>query len=487
MKREFFLRIQPRISLLDEEHKEEIHRSSLEILERTGILVYDREALELLQQAGCPVQEDKRVFIPGPVVEEAIRTVPDRITISNRKGEKCLYLEDRKSYFGTGSETLNVIDVRTGERRKAILNDVREAAKVADYLKNVDFVMSMGMADDIPAVLSDRYQFEAMVSSTIKPIIFTAWDKGGLEDIYRMAVAVAGSEKNLRQNPFLINYSEPIAPFVHPKDSLQKLLFCAEKGIPVEYHCITMAGATGPATLAGSFVQANARMLSGMVIHQLKQKGAPLIVQSPVIFLDMKTSLMPYFGPDWVLSGLLSKEMALYYGIPTFGKAGVTDSKVLDQQAGIEIGMSLLAEGLVGNNLIHDLGYLEMGLTSSLASIVICDEVVSQVKRILRGVDFSGEHLAVESIVEAGPDGNFLGSDHTVKHFRQEAWFPKLFDRNAYDNWTALGGKTLLDNATDMAKSILVRHEIPALPTEVTHEMKSILQSSEEKLNKKQL
>lgn len=485
MRKDFFMRVQPQLTLLKEEQKDEIHHASLEILERTGILVYDQEALELLKKAGCPVKEGKKVFIPGSVVEEAIRTVPDRITISNRKGERCLYLEDRKSYFGTGSETPNVIDIRTGERRKAVLNDVKESARVSDYLKNVDFIMSMAMADDIPPILSDRYQFEAMVSSTTKPIMFTAWDKGGLEDIYWMAVAVAGGEENLRQHPFLIHYAEPIAPFVHPKDSLQKLLFCAEKGIPVEYHCISMAGATAPATLAGSFVQANARMLSGMVIHQLKQKGAPLIVQSPVIFLDMKTSLMPYFGPEWCLSALMSKEMALYYGVPTFGKAGATDSKLIDQQAGIEIGMSILAEGLVGNNLIHDIGYLEAGLTSSLASIAICDEVISHVKSFLKGIDFSPEHIAVEVIDQVGPDGNYLSAEHTLKHFRQEAWFPKLIDHSRFDNWVASGSKTLLEGATELVRSILSTHEVPPLPAEVTNEMERILKSAKDKLGKK--
>lgn len=484
MRKDFFTRVQPQLTLLKEEQKDEIHRASLEILERTGILVYDQEALELLKKAGCPVKEGKKVFIPGSVVEEAIRTVPDRITLSNRKGERCLFLEDRKSYFGTGSETLHVIDIRTGERRKAVLNDVRESARISDYLKNVDFIMSMAMADDVPPILSDRYQFEAMVSSSTKPIMFTAWDKGGLEDIYWMAVAVAGGEENLRQHPFLIHYAEPIAPFVHPKDSLQKLLFCAEKGIPVEYHCISMAGATAPATLAGSFVQANARMLSGMVIHQLKQKGAPLIVQSPVIFLDMKTSLMPYFGPEWCLSALMSKEMALYYGVPTFGKAGATDSKLIDQQAGIEIGMSILAEGLVGNNLIHDIGYLEAGLTSSLASIAICDEVISHVKSFLKGIDFSPEHIAVEVIDQVGPDGNYLSSEHTLKHFRQEAWFPKLIDHSRFDNWVASGKKTLLEGATELVRGILSTHEAPPLPAEVTNEMQNILKRAKDKLGK---
>jgi len=484
MRQDYFFRIQPSLTLLNEAQKDEIHSRSLEVLERTGNIVDDQEAIRLLRDAGCYLKDENRVLIPGRVVEETLKIVPKRIPIADRKGQPALCLEDRRAYFGTGSETINVIDIVTGRRRKALLEDVRKAARLSDALENIDFVMSMGMADDVPAILSDRYQFAAMAQSATKPIMFTAWDREGIEDIYRMAVSIAGSEAELRRNPFLIHYAEPIAPFKHPKDSLEKLLFCAEKEIPVEYHCISMAGASGPATLLGSFVQANARMLSGVVIHQLKRRGAPLIVQSPVVFLDMRTSLMPYFGPDWVLSALLSKEMALYYGIPTFGKAGATDSKTLDQQAGIEIGMSVLAEGLVGNNLIHDLGYVEMGLTSSLASIVICDEVVSHVKRILRGVDFSAEHMAVESIIEAGPDGNFLTSDHTVKHFRQEAWFPKLFDRNAYDNWAALGEQTLLDKATAMAKSILARHEVTPLAREVDHEIETILKRASEKRTK---
>ena len=481
MRKGYFRRIQPQLTLLSEEEKHEIHLASLEILERTGVLVDDEEALRLLIKAGCFVQKGNRVFIPGVLVEEAVQSVPERITISNQRGERCLFLESRKSYFGTGSDTPNVIDVRTGQRRKAILNDVREAARLCDFLNNIDFVMSMGLADDVPPLLSDRYQFEAMITNTIKPIMFTAWNRKGLEDIYGMAVAIAGGEEQLRQNPFLIHYAEPIAPFVHPRDSLQKLLFCAEKGIPVEYHCISMAGATAPATLAGSFVQANARMLSGVVIHQLKQKGAPLIVQSPVSFMDMRTSLLPYFGPDWCLGALMSKEMALYYGIPTFGKAGATDSNVIDQQAGAEIGMSILAEGLAGNNLIHDIGYLEAGMTSSLAAITICDEIISHVKRFLRGVDFSPEHVAIELIDQVGPNGSYITTEHTLQHFRQEGWFPKLIDHDRYDNWVKSGKKTMLERGNELAKKILASHEVEPLAPEVKKEIESILTKARER------
>lgn len=481
MRNDFFVRCQPRFHLLDEEQKQEIHLASLNILERTGIVVHEKEAVQLLRNAGCEVGKDQRVSIPPTVVEEAIRSAPPRISIYDRKARPSMLLEGRKSYFGTGSDTPHVIDFDTGKRRTAVLADVERAARLADGLGDVDFIMSMGLASDVPAKQADRYHFAAMASNTTKPIMFTAWSLDGLRDIYEMAVAIAGGEQNLRRNPFIIHYAEPIAPFVHPRESVEKLLFCAERGIPVEYHCISMGGTTAPATLAGSVVQANARMLSGLAIHQLKARGAPLIVQAPVIFLDMQTSLMPYFGPEWCLSAATSKEMAMFYGIPTFGKAGASDSKVLDQQAGIEIGMSILAEHLVGNNLIHDMGYLESGLTSCLESLIVCNEVVSMAKRIMRGIDLSPEHFSLDVIERVGPEGNYLTEDHTASHFRKEFWFPRLIDHSTYDVWMAQGCKTLAQKAHMEAERILREHAPEPLDSEIQRAINEIVQKNKEK------
>jgi trimethylamine--corrinoid protein Co-methyltransferase len=288
--------------------------------------------------------------------------------------------------------------------------------------------------------------------------MFTAWSLEGLRDIHEMAAVAVGGTERLRERPFAIHYAMAIAPFIHPRDSLQKVLYCAEKRIPVEYHSVDIGGSTAPATLAGSFVQGNARMLSGLVIHQLKAPGAPLIVDTSVVFLDMKTMASPYMTPEVLLASIMSKEMALHYGIPTFAKAGAGDAKLLDQQAGVEIGMTIFNEYLIGNNLIHDLGYLEMGLSGSLESLVICDEVVSFVKRFGRGVDFSAEHLALEVIEEVGPAGNYLTHDHTLRHFREELWFPRLMDHNNHDTWVKQGSTSMLERAHERACRILEDH-----------------------------
>jgi trimethylamine--corrinoid protein Co-methyltransferase len=473
MKNDFFVRTQPRVTLLEEAQKEEIHRSSLRLLQRNGVMVYEEQALRLLEEAGCRV-EGQRVLISERVVQQALRTVPQGIEIYDRMGTPVMSLEERRAHFGTGSDTPNVTDFQSGKRRPAVLEDVKRAARLADGLDNVDFIMSLGLAGDCPVERSDRYHFAAMAENSRKPIMFTAWSLAGLQDILNMAAIIAGGEKRLGERPFLIHYAMAIAPFIHPKDSLQKVLFCAEKGIPVEYHSVDIGGSTAPATLAGSFVQGNARMLSGLVIHQLKSPGAPLIVDTSVVFLDMQTMASPYMMPEVMLASIMNKEMALYYGVPTFAKAGAGDAKILDQQAGIEIGMTIFNEYLIGNNLIHDMGYLEMGMTGSLESLVICDEVVSFVKRFGRGVDFSAEHLALEVIEEVGPAGNYLTHDHTLKHFREELWFAKLMDHNNHDGWVKRGSSSMFDRAHERAAQILEDHAPPALEEKVVEEIYGI-------------
>jgi trimethylamine--corrinoid protein Co-methyltransferase len=384
-------------------------------------------------------------------------------------------LEDRKSHFGTGSDTPNVIDFQSGQHREAVLDDVGRAARLADGLDNLNFVMSMGMATDVPVHRSDRFHFAEMLRNTSKPIMFTAWKLEGLKEIYDMAVAVAGSEENFRAKPFIIHYAMNIAPFVHNEESLQKVLFCAEKGIPVEYHSVDIGGSTAPATLAGAFVQGNARNLSSIVIHQLKAPGAPMSTDASVAFLNMTTMVSPYFSPEVWQASIMSKEMALFYGIPTFSKAGAGDAKVLDQQAGIEIGLSVYHEYLVGNNLIHDMGYLESGMTASLESMVICDEVASLVKRIVKGFDFSPYHIALDLMEKVGPEGNYLVEDHTVENFRKTFWFPKLMDHNNYPTWLQQGSKTMSERAHEIAVKILDTHHPAPIEAAVNKEIDSIL------------
>jgi trimethylamine--corrinoid protein Co-methyltransferase len=385
-----------------------------------------------------------------------------------------LAVEGRKSYWGTGSDVPFILDSFTGKRRTTCLQDVEQVSKLADALENIDFQMCMGVAHELPSSVADKHHFVAMVSNTTKPLVFTAASRENLEDIHEMACMVAGSAEELLQNQFILHYTEPIAPLVHPKDSLEKLLFCVEKGIPVIYTSATTAAQNGPATIAGSLAQCNARVLSGIVIAQLKQPGAKMLVTMHVSAMDPRSAIHPYASPEHVIGQAAAKDMANYYGLPTWGRAGCTDSKTVDQQAAFEEGYEILMQALSGENLIHDVGYIESGLTASWDALVMCNEFIAAAKRVTKGFELSKEALALDVIDDVGPDGHYLVERHTLKHFRHETWIPELLDRNNIDKWQEEGSKTMLERVNLKVKEILATHVPKSLDERLQHELQDI-------------
>jgi trimethylamine---corrinoid protein Co-methyltransferase len=474
MFRNFNTRIQPRLRFLEEEQIREIHEATLEILERTGVVVHDEDAIELLAGAGCSISEKNRVRIPSFLVEDALRYVSKKCTLSYRNRTKYLFLEDRKSYWGTGSDTPYLLDSFTGERRQTHLKDVEQVSRLVDGLDNLDFQMCMGVAHELPQTIADKHHFLAMVSNTVKPIVFTASSTKNLQDIYEMACMVVGSKDALNQNMFITHYAEPISPLIHPKDSLEKLLFCIEKDIPVIYTSGTTMSQNGPATMAGALALSNARMISGIVLGQIKKKGAKMIVTFHASAMDPRSAIHPYASPEHVIAQASAKDMANYYRLPTWGRAGCTESKCVDQQAGFEAGYEILMQALSGENLIHDVGYIESGLTASWDSIVMCNEFIGAAKRVVDGFELSEETLALDVIDKVGPTGHYLTEPHTIKHFRKETWMPKLIDRTNFQNWEENGRTTLLDRVKSRVKEILKNHQPEALDGKLLIELKKI-------------
>lgn len=459
MYRHFARRVQPRTDFLDPRAVEELHFAALRILERTGVVVHLDEVIELLRSAGCQVTDGNRVRIAPHVVDDAIRTAPSTVNIYNRNGELAMCLEDRKSYWGTGSDTPFILDSFTGQRRQTRLDDVRNVSILVDALENLDFLMCMGVAHDLPQTVADKHHFMEMVRHTTKPLVFTASSTRNLADIHQMAGQVVGGTETLRQRPFIIHYTEPIAPLIHPGDSLEKLLYCVRHDIPVVYTSATTAAQNGPATLAGSLALSVARILSGLVIGQLAKPGAKMIVTMHASSMDPGSAIHTYASPEHVIGQAAAKSMAEYYRLPTFGRAGTTESKLPDGQAACEAGYEILMQALCGENLIHDVGYIESGLTASWDATCMCDEFIGAVKRVVAGFELSEDALALDLIDRVGPEGHFMAETHTAEHYRSEFWMPKLFDRGTFDNWKAAGSTTLLDRTRKRIKSILAEHK----------------------------
>jgi len=458
---------------LTDDQMEQLHLATLDILEQVGVKVCEPEALQLLSDAGARVEKDL-VKIPTWMIQQALQTAPCKIAIYNRSGERAMSLEKGKIYFGTGSDTPYIIDIETGKRRKTIKQDTINATKVADALENIDFVMSMARASDVPGERSDRHHFEAMTLNSTKPIIFDAHDRQGLLDMIEMGALVKGGKKQLLEKPYIMHYTQPTSPLVHSKNALEKLLVAAENGIPLVYASAVMCGATGPVTTAGAIVIANAEILSGLVIHQLKSKGAPFIHGGGTPPLNMITTICSYGDPQGFMGAALLTQLSDYYKLPSFSIAGCTDAQAFDQQAAMESGFNMLFSALAGGNLIHDLGYIGAGMTFSLEHLVLCDEGAGMAKFMTRGVDINPETLALDVIEKIGPGGHFLTEKHTMDHFRSHMHFTRIFNRNTYDNWQAAGAKTFGDSANALIKEILHWHEVPQLDPDVEEAVKDI-------------
>ena len=324
------------------------------------------------------------------VVEEALGSAPSRIVLNDRMGEERLWLEGNNSYFGTGSDLPYTRDLETGERRPSVLADVARAARLVDYLPNVDFAMSMAQASDVPVETSDRRSFLAMVENTSKPIVYTAWDEAGLADILAMAETIVGGADRLAESPFLLAYLEPTSPLQHSDVVLRKLLLLADRGLPFVYAPGPIEGASAPVTSAGSLAMANAEVLSGLVIAQLRRPGTPFLFGSGAGPLDMQTTVATYSSPEFMLHCKAMAELAhRRYELPVWGFSGCTDSKLPDIQAGIDAAMWILWTAMSGANLVHDLGYIESGLTCSLEMIVASDEIISFVRRLMAGFEIT--------------------------------------------------------------------------------------------------
>ena len=468
----------PYFRKLSDDQLAQMHAASLEILERTGVQLHLPEAIDLLRKAGGHVLDDGWVRIPSHLVEWALRTAPKRITWANRHGQRVMALQGRNVYYGCGSDCPNVIDVRTGEHRAGTLSDVVEAARVLDALPNIDFLMSFCMASDVPQVIADRYQMQALLSNSVKPILFVTTDFPGCVDCVEMAEIVAGGADALLRNPICACYINVTSPIQHNAESLQKLLFMAEKGLPTTYNPVVLRGTNGPVTHAGAVAFGNAGELAGLVIAQLKREGAPIILTGGTQdMLDMRTTQDVYAAPE---NRVLCVEMAHYYNMPIFGLGGCSDSQLPDEQALAEISLSLLTETLAGSHLIHDVGYLAGGMTNSLESVVMADEVIHWIRRFTQGVEVSRETLALDVIHEFGPKGDFLSSPHTRAHFRED-WYPKLIERQRRENWSAAGGKTFRQRARERALKVLETHQPEPLPGDMAKAIQGVVDRAAEK------
>jgi trimethylamine--corrinoid protein Co-methyltransferase len=469
--------------VLTDDQVVEIKRTAFEVMSKVGFNVLHEGARKMLKQAGAWVGGE-RVKVPEHIVTACLESAPKGWTIYDRQGKRAMEVEGRKSYYGTSTASPRTKDALTGEIHPTYVADIATGAKVADALENIDWVMPMGSVQDVPPTVADLYEFEAVVSNTIKPVVFIGYTPRGVELVYEMAAEVAGGIDNLQQRPFLIFYPEPISPLVFPADVIDRLFVCADLFLPQIQGPTIQFGATAPMTLAGGIAQGTAEALMCLVLAQLRKPGCPCSLGCNFSAFDMATGLLSIASPEMSLALAAQAEVAQSFGFPTWGLAGSTDAKTLDAQAGSESAFSILAQGLAGLNLIHDVGYMDNGMVCSTAQLVLGNENIGMTKRFIRGIEVSSETLTRELIEKVGPGGHYLDQDHTFEHFRKELWMPGLMTRSAYEDWQSQGAKDIASRIQEKLEDIVENYKAPSLPDKISAALQAIRSKGEKELVK---
>ena len=455
-------------SRLGQQECEKIHRASIEMLEHVGVEVHDEKALNLLVKGGAKA-DGIVVRIPELMVLKALAVTPKNMTLFDQTGQIAIRATGHNSYYGGGSDCLNVLDHRTGERRLAVLQDVVEAQIVQDALPEVSFVMSAFLPSDVHPLIYDRYQMEVMLNHTTKPIVFVSPDFEGCVLATEMAEIVAGGAEAFQRRPFATCYINVTDGLIANQEALQKCMYLAEKGLPQLYIPLGQ----GPHSVGGNTAFQYAGVLLGVVLAQLVREGSPVAVPGwGGALINLKTMAGSYGMAD---GQGLALAMGHYYGLPTFGMAGHTDSKVLDAQTGAEIALSLVLQTLEGANIIHDLGFMDSGMQGSLSLMAICNDWIQWIRHATAGVDVSHEGMAIDVVHEVGASGNYLAHPHTAAHCR-DGCYPRLVDMNTHARWVEQGEMDMAERAARLVDRILEEHQAEPLAPDIQRDVHAVVE-----------
>lgn len=466
-----------RLQLLSRDEIESIHLASMKLLEEVGVKVYNTTALRLLADAGVEVDYGSKLArIPQHLVKESLVKAPSTIRLYSRDGKHDRILEGNRVTYNPGSAALFILDPETNTPRRPLSQDLVNLVRLTDALEHIKAQSTALVVSDVAEAVVDRYRLFVVLKNSPKPIVTGTFTLDGLYDMKRMLEAVAGGEKELARKPRAIFDTCPSAPLKWSELLSQNLIDCAKFRIPAEILPMPQLGATGPVTLAGSLVQHNAEFLSGLVMAQLTNPGAPIIYGGSPTTLDQRYATARLGAIETIMLGCSYAQIGKYYGLPTHMYLGLSDTKVVDAQCGFEAGIGIVLGALAGINVISGPGMLNFESCQSLEKLVIDNTICGMAYRLVKGVRVDDETLAVDLIRKVGPGGTFLAEKHTMEWFRKEQFMPsELVDRKELKAWKVAGSKDIVQRAREIVEKTLREHETEPLPPDVERDLDTIM------------
>ncbi|MFO7951591.1 MAG: trimethylamine methyltransferase family protein [Bacillota bacterium] len=462
--------------VFSDEEVQEIHEATVYLLEKVGMKMHNDTARQIYADNGANVDEENKIVkIPRAMIEDAIESNPSKIILCGREEKNDLHLEGANVHLGTGGTVLNTLDMETGKKRPTQVRDVAGYAKMTDALDNIAFFVINCYPDDVPTENVDVNRFYHSFANTSKHVMGGIYTMEGLRSVIKMSEDIAGGKDKLLERPFVSFITLMMSPLLMEVTYTDFLIEVAKHGLPLTTPSEPLAGANAPVTLAGTITINNAESLAGLILTQLVNKGNPTIYGSTSSIMDMQTGTYVAGCIESALINAGCAQMSQYYKIPMYGTGGMSDSKVVDAQAGYESANTALTVALSGCNFIHDaFGLLEFCNTLSYEKMVIDNDSVGMALRAVRGVEVNKETIATDVIEEVGPAGHFLDKEHTFKHVRGEFYIPSFADRKPRTVWESEGSKDSATRAHEQAQNILKEHK----PLGFTEDMEKYLKEN---------
>ncbi len=445
---------------LTEAEVERIHHAALDALEEIGLANAPPSGVEILTGAGAIQGDDGRIRFPRALVEDMLAVAARNLTLHARDPKHDLQLSGSNVHFGTAGAAVHMVDPHTLEYRESTAQDLYDSARLAEHLDNIHFFQRTMVCRDVtdPCEM-DLNTLYACLAGTKKHVGSSFFDVAHMPGVWEILHAVAGGEDRWRERPFVSNSNcFVVPPMKFAEESCRVMEDCVRGGMPVLLLSAGQAGATAPAPVALAVVQAMAECLAGVVYVNAITPGAPAIFGTWPFVSDLRTGAMSGGSAEQALLTAGCAQMHRFYDLPGGSSSGITDSKLPDMQAGWENAITNTLAGLSGLNMCYEsVGMHASLLGFCLESMVLGDDVLGQVMRLVRGIDVTDETISLDVMREVcmGGPGHYLGADQTLKLMQTEYVYPKIGNRMSVKEWLEAGKPLLLDAATARKEEIL--------------------------------
>ncbi len=437
-----------------------IHAAALQALEEIGLADAPASGVEILTGAGAIQGDDGRIRFPGALVEDMLAKAARGITLHGREARHDLHLSGTRVHYGTAGAAVHLVDATGRAYRESTVQDLHDAARIADTLDNIHFLQRPMVCRDIPDNREmDLNTIYACVSGTAKHIGVSFTEPGFVADGIEMLHMVAGGEEAWRARPFVSNTNcFVVPPMKFATEACLVMENCIRAGMPVLLLSAGMAGATAPSTVAGAIVQAVAECLAGIVYVNAMQPGHPAVFGTWPFGLDLRTGAMSVGSGEQALLTAGCAQMHRFYGVPGGAAAGASDAKLPDMQAGWEQMCSNVMAGLAGLNMVYEAAGMHASLLGFChESLILGDDIIGQALRCVRGIEVDDETLALDQMRQVclGGPGHYLGTDQTLARMQADHVYPRLGDRTSPKEWDEIGKPDLVAAAKARKEAIL--------------------------------